>query len=180
MQPVKAGAGWQVCGGEVHTRTPAPICADHYERLYESIPNFRVDEIVVRKYVPQPKSDAPKYVYFARMGDRVKIGHSINPEARVKGMSLGDQAQVIYTCSGGPFLEKELHRLFAARRISGEWFQWCSEIETWIEDHKEADLTGNGVKHTMVTVGGLHLEATAESPAEAETLAGLTHERGNS
>lgn len=175
MQPVGVAGGWQVCGGEVHSRIPSPICLEHLERREPSAPEF-VEIEVPRPRLPPP--DGPRYVYFARLDNRVKIGYSVDPKRRMKGLSLHDQAELVYVCRGGRSLEKQLHYLFAERRIAGEWFEWCPEIEGWIAQRKGTDLTYTPMKHTMSSVGVLHPENPAPSPAEEEPPVGPSHERG--
>ena len=62
-------------------------------------------------------------VYFARMGNRVKIGWTTNLKRRMSALALPMSA-VAHLVDGGPAEEAELHRLFAASRIGrSEWFE---------------------------------------------------------
>jgi len=69
-------------------------------------------------------------VYFFATGEVVKIGRSLNPDKRVKTLK-GTKApegvdiaagRLLGTIPGGCRVESELHRLFRAHRLVGEWF----------------------------------------------------------
>jgi hypothetical protein len=70
------------------------------------------------------------HVYFARRGEVVKVGHSTQPEKRLRlletqsGLALDE---VVLTL-GGRALEQRYHRRFADHRDKGEWFTMCPEI----------------------------------------------------
>ena len=76
------------------------------------------------------RSQTPKYperiggVYVIRVGDRVKIGRSVNPEQRIAAMQLPQRPEVvlIVQCKGWRALESSLHKHFADHRKHGEWF----------------------------------------------------------
>jgi hypothetical protein len=64
-------------------------------------------------------------VYVIKIGDRHKIGLSVNPEQRVAGMQLPERPQfvLIFRCKGAADLEQALHRKYAEFRLHGEWFK---------------------------------------------------------
>lgn len=57
-------------------------------------------------------------VYFARLGDLVKIGISHDPVERANSLN----AELLTAIDGGRDLEARLHREFADLRVRGEWF----------------------------------------------------------
>lgn len=73
---------------------------------------------------------APGFVYFLRCSELVKIGFSRDPDLRAKNIAsmspLGLSIVGLHPATRRD--EAYLHRLFAARRKHGEWFEWCSEI----------------------------------------------------
>lgn len=71
-----------------------------------------------RKPPPGP-SGTPGYIYFARLGDLIKIGFSQNPEARIRGFN----GLLLATCEGNRELEAEFHAEFADLCERGEWFR---------------------------------------------------------
>lgn len=65
-------------------------------------------------------------VYFATDGNgRVKIGLSVDPEGRLRGLQTGSGARItlIGSFKGSFSVEKALHERFASRRLVGEWFR---------------------------------------------------------
>ena len=82
------------------------------------------------------KSDPSRsFVYFARAGNKVKIGVSKNPQQRLGSIKTGssNKVRIYYVTPGDMALERDLHRLFAADRVNGEWFIYSSQIRGWIE-----------------------------------------------
>lgn len=79
-------------------------------------------------------------VYFARLGDRIKIGFSKRPSKRVEGLQTGApyRISVVHTVPGGRSAEKGLHERFAAQRVWREWFR----LEGPVSDF----LRGEGVR----------------------------------
>lgn len=81
---------------------------DAFERWFRSLPS--------------------KSVYFigerVEYGARVKIGTSINPQARLRTLQVGypERLQILALCSGGPGQERKYHHRFASQRLVGEWF----------------------------------------------------------
>lgn len=59
------------------------------------------------------------YIYFARLGDLIKIGYSKDPELRAQSLS----AELLATCMGDREYEAELHSEFGDLRERGEWFR---------------------------------------------------------
>jgi hypothetical protein len=79
---------------------------------------------------------ASGYVYFARAGfGPIKIGSSVCPEDRVKQLHWvqGDSVALLTQLPGGELRERQLHKLFARYRITGEWFQPCEPILNFIK-----------------------------------------------
>ncbi len=70
------------------------------------------------------------WVYFIRIGNRIKIGYSINPERRAR--ELG-QAKLIHCVPGGRIEEQRLHLKFAHLRDHGEWFCDDPELVDYID-----------------------------------------------
>ena len=80
---------------------------------------------------------SPGFVYFIEHGHQIKIGHSVDPAARAKALSLRP-SNVIAVIEGTQTLERNLHKKFAAWRIDNtEWFQDCPEIREHIAEFGE-------------------------------------------
>ncbi|SMQ67327.1 T5orf172 domain-containing protein [Agreia sp. VKM Ac-1783] len=70
-------------------------------------------------------------VYYLRAGDRIKIGTSANPRARLAQLSFDD---LLAFERGNRTLEQRRHAQFAAHRIGrGEWFDTNDELLALIE-----------------------------------------------
>jgi hypothetical protein len=81
------------------------------------------------------ESDSPGVTYFIG-GDvgAIKIGRSINVEVRLKDIQACSPIPVrVLASRQGVAREKMYHRRFAHRRLHGEWFERCPEIEAEIE-----------------------------------------------
>lgn len=77
-------------------------------------------------------------VYFAKVGDYVKIGHASNVQKRMKSLLSGgsrlvvpgdiDRSLPIELILVIPFCrmrdERNMHTLFASHWVVGEWFRW--------------------------------------------------------
>ncbi len=94
---------------------------------------------------PNPKvSKVTSFVYFLLYGKRIKIGTCANVRTRLRNLQTGipGKGRIYYVTPGGRALERELHNLFAADRVTGEWFQYSAAIRIWIkadEDRRAAD-----------------------------------------
>lgn len=82
---------------------------------------------------PPPEAGAeprPTYVYFARLGNRVKIGISYDPVRRVSEFN----AELLGSVEGDRSLEAQLHREFSDLRTRGEWFKAKKPLLARIEE----------------------------------------------
>lgn len=75
-------------------------------------------------------------VYFiqGKSGGAVKIGHSSDPEHRLKRLQTGNSEplRIIAMISGGAAKEAELHRKFSHLNIQGEWFNLGPDLHRYI------------------------------------------------
>lgn len=84
------------------------------------------------------------YVYFLRVGVRVKIGTSINLKTRVSALRSGiaGKSALTHATLGDRALESQLHYRFKTDRIRGEWFRFSDEIRAWIKADQEQNRHG--------------------------------------
>jgi hypothetical protein len=80
-----------------------------------------------------PKTKRPQLVYFARLGNLIKIGVSVDPRQRTRSLN----AELLHVEKGGRSRERELHELFQARRQDGEWFTYGGSLKHYL-DRQEA------------------------------------------
>jgi len=83
-----------------------------------------------------------KYLYIIKFNNLYKIGWSKNPSNRIKQLTLGPSAEIIFE---KPFpniskVEKNLHHLFEEKKVSGEWFELSEEDIEQIESMSFSDL----------------------------------------
>lgn len=78
----------------------------------------------------RPDEQIQPVVYYARLGNRVKIGTTVDIKKRMSGIQ---PEQLLVTEPGGYGLEAERHRQFAALRTSGEWFRLEAPLTTHIQ-----------------------------------------------
>ena len=76
-------------------------------------------------------ADRLGHVYVIFSGDRVKIGFSRKPFARIGDLMTGFAAppRMVIVFRGRPRDEKALHARFAAHRASGEWFRLTAALQ---------------------------------------------------
>lgn len=75
-------------------------------------------------------SGAPPCVYYARLGNRLKIGYTLNLRQR---MSDIQPEELMATEPGGLMVEARRHKEFARLRVSGEWFRYEDELVEHVE-----------------------------------------------
>jgi hypothetical protein len=69
-------------------------------------------------------------VYYMRVGDRVKIGTTINLQHR---MAHFNPEELLATETGGHHLERQRHRQFGHLRTTGEWFKYEDDLRAHID-----------------------------------------------
>lgn len=116
------------------------FCEDHrslLEHFFTGTPQKRTlgdepkhERLDISAEPNQPWLDSPGFVYFARSGNRVKIGYSTNPEKRMAALKVGLPEGIDEWVAriGTPADEKFYHRRYKAYRLSGEWFEMIPEI----------------------------------------------------
>jgi hypothetical protein len=105
----------------------------------------KVEERVREEYVQaevrrclerEEEMAAAKLVYFiGAASGPIKIGIAVRPLDRLRGLQTGhhEPLELLATCEGGETQERAYHKLFSGRRLKGEWFERCPEIEAEIE-----------------------------------------------
>lgn len=98
-------------GGTFKTREEADLRADAIRRL--------LAKTVASHATAIANLFKPERVYFARLGDLIKIGISKDPARRARSFN----AVLVGTMDGDREIESALHREFADLRVRGEWFR---------------------------------------------------------
>lgn len=74
-------------------------------------------------------------VYFARSGNKVKIGVATKVNGRISTIQSGSPAKIeLLACiPGGVEMERKMHMRFAKLRIRGEWFRYKGELMEYVQ-----------------------------------------------
>lgn len=77
-------------------------------------------------------------IYFIQIGDEgpVKIGYAEMPGSRLTNLQSASpyELNLLLIGAGDRELERELHELFAASRIRGEWFEPSNDLYEFVGD----------------------------------------------
>jgi hypothetical protein len=79
------------------------------------------------------------FIYFARVGERVKIGFSKSVPRRISELQTltADPIDVLLIQRGSIVIEHSLHRRFAEDRISGEWFRYSAAMARFVAGERK-------------------------------------------
>lgn len=73
-----------------------------------------------------------RFIYFVQVGAAgpIKIGITKNVKSRFSSLQVGhpEPLRLLASFEGPPSLERDLHALFRAHRLSGEWFKPVPEL----------------------------------------------------
>ena len=88
-----------------------------------------------------PETKSPGFVYLLTCKGVYKIGVAKNPLRRLKALQTGSSAKitlvhVIYSPDAFK-LEKYFHRLFAHKRMEGEWFALTPTMVDLVKRYQE-------------------------------------------
>lgn len=130
---VRRGARFQVLyryGGAGSKHEPAKSAGTFSTRAdAEKVSDLVAARIACGEAVRAVDGQREQEVYFARLGDLVKIGISVDPRQRASDLN----AELVRVERGGRRRERELHRQFVDLRVVGEWFRDGDEIRAYLE-----------------------------------------------
>jgi len=144
-RPISQGSEFQepqtvICAWP-HCRKSAsalPICWEHAREAYTLVQATLAQLMESRlQSIPRPvreRNPPVGSVYFARFGDRIKIGFSTNPTNRLTAIP---HDEILAIFPGTMRNERQLHAAFADLRITGEWFQCDDRILDFVSDVKD-------------------------------------------
>jgi hypothetical protein len=89
-----------------------------------------------------PAGSQQPVVYFVRIGDLVKIGTTVSLPKRLTHFRAHtqDQPQVLLVLPGSYAEEKQLHALFRADRVRGEWFTLSPALTEFMAERQDQDI----------------------------------------
>lgn len=80
--------------------------------------------------VSERKKYATAVVYYVRVGDRCKIGTTVNLQSRMQSLC---PEEILATEPGSYAVESRRHKQFARLRTAGEWFEYRDELVEHVE-----------------------------------------------
>lgn len=76
------------------------------------------------------------FVYILKSGDHYKIGNAIDPVRRLKSLQAAwpEPMEIVHKIESDryKYIERDLHRRFAGKRVRGEWFALSDEDLAYI------------------------------------------------
>lgn len=115
----------QICDAPKHPGSPRPLCRSCLIAAYEYVKECIKDATTA---APRRAGRTLGSVYYVRLSDRVKIGTSVDPVARIRAMAL-PRASLIAVEPGGIAMEQVRHQQFDHLRITGsEWFHAAPDL----------------------------------------------------
>lgn len=117
----------------------------------------------------------PGGVYFARPGNRgcVKIGFAGDFESRIAQLQTAspEELRIVGVIPGATIEEEHaIHRLLAAYCIGGEWFAWCGQIRSYIEQHTFPYIQNDTTKRPLALLRELFEQMNDCEREQAATL----------
>lgn len=130
------------CAAQASEDAPVPLCPNHMRVAFAhyliSIEGRAAEVAELDMYEDEPTQayrtsvlTTVGFVYFVRFSDRIKIGWSGNPGARLKNVPHDEVLAII---PGTMLDERKLHAAFARHRVVGEWFELNQDLLDFIAD----------------------------------------------
>lgn len=100
-----------------------------------------------------PRDDLKTYLVQSAFGGPIKIGQSLNPEARLASMRVNSPLKLEMLAvieEGGAWCERELHGLFRHHRLHGEWFDNAKPLLEYLAELFDAAEVPTGLKKRVL------------------------------
>jgi hypothetical protein len=125
------------CDRESWPDAPVPLCQKHALAIW-----LHVTDTIEKSFTPVHLPSNKPVVYFIRSGGRIKIGTSTSLITRLDTYRTHgpEQPQVLLVVEGGRAEEKQVHELFKADRVRGEWFTPSQALLDFIADRQDQDV----------------------------------------
>lgn len=133
---------WPGCGTRHMMVRVGPLCWEHAqlvadavnESTHRVISNAQADaatrrqrEAEQRAKVAASRGQHPGWIYYVRVGDRIKIGYSVDVKRRMRAYPPDSRLLAVHP--GTPQLETEMHQRFAGSLAAGrEWFRESTDL----------------------------------------------------
>lgn len=102
------------------------------EGVYLRIAERETEE--ARRQMAEAVANQQSVYFIGAASGPIKIGIAVRPLDRLKTLQTGhhEKLELLATCEGGQAQEAAYHKQFRVRRLHGEWFERCPEIEAEI------------------------------------------------
>lgn len=136
------GCVWPGCDTPHLMIRVGALCWEHAELVADAVNESRVpvatrakanaairrrNEAEGRARRAASRGQQPGWVYYLRIGDRVKIGYSVDVKERMRAYPPGSHLLAVHP--GTKQLETEMHQRFAGSRAAGrEWFRETPDL----------------------------------------------------
>lgn len=122
------------------TDLPLSLCRKHAVAVW-----LRVTGELQGSMLARPPRDIPPaqpVVYFIRSGDLIKIGTTVCLPGRIDAPATHgpEQPEILLVLPGGHPEERQVHALFAAERVRGEWFRPSERLLAFIAERADQDI----------------------------------------
>ncbi len=96
-----------------------------------------------RLQIGQTRQNKIGYVYMIRAGYFIKIGHSNDPNQRLKSINTANPegCELLLCIRGSAALERQLHREFEACHYKKEWFFLCGKLKSFVNQLEITEQT---------------------------------------
>ncbi len=125
------------------TQNPVDAAGQPYACQLGKTRLFRESDIERLETVMRAAARRPTFIYFVEVEGHIKIGRSDNWRKRLSNIqsSCPFPARLLLVLKGSDGREKELHRLFAAHHVRGEWYRDHQDVRSFLELHEWKCLT---------------------------------------
>lgn len=111
------------------------VCIRRFSSMFAKHAEF-VSKLPDRGFPRVSPEPTVSGVYFIRAGNMVKIGHSHNPESRLKSIQTSNPVKLemlhVIRTRHQWSCEEKLHARFREDRVCGEWFVYSDRIKSFI------------------------------------------------
>jgi len=137
---------WPGCELSLQHYRIGPLCAPHANDVAEALAAARAAPITNAQVAAEfrrqseraaaeararSRATAPGWIYYLRIGDRIKIGYSRDVKRRMRAYPPDSKLLAVHP--GTPQMETEMHQRFAGSRAAGrEWFNETVDLREHI------------------------------------------------
>lgn len=124
-------------GFDLHDSTELAAVVNAARRRYERSGTTPFDRVarIAEAHEVRAAREARSVIYYARLGNRVKIGTTTDLKLRMQQIR---PEELLATEPGGRAVERERHGQFNALRTSGEWFMYSGPLVQFVETLRAA------------------------------------------